>query len=91
MRTLCHREGLLGAFGVVGGVVPARSPHPGLANDTPIFAPDHAPAAGGSDPDVPVWRDVTAETGEAARQAHRFTLIAKTFLPSGDGNKVTTR
>ena len=32
MRALCNREGLLTAFGLVSGVVPARSPKPILQN-----------------------------------------------------------
>ena len=32
MKALCNREGLLAAFGMVGGVVPARSPKPILQN-----------------------------------------------------------
>ena len=32
MRALCNREGLLAAFGMVSGVVPARSPKPILQN-----------------------------------------------------------
>src|SRR5579864_1998444 len=32
MKALCNREGLLTAFGMVGGVVPARSPKPILQN-----------------------------------------------------------
>ena len=32
MKALCNREGLLAGFGMVGGVVPARSPKPILQN-----------------------------------------------------------
>jgi len=32
MRALCNREALLTAFGMVSGVVPARSPKPILQN-----------------------------------------------------------
>src|SRR4051794_32598264 len=32
MKALCNREGLLAAFGMVSGVVPARSPKPILQN-----------------------------------------------------------
>src|SRR3954469_2724879 len=32
MKALCNREELLAAFGMVGGVVPARSPKPILQN-----------------------------------------------------------
>lgn len=40
MKALCHREGLLSAFGAVGGVVPARSPKPILQNVKLVADPD---------------------------------------------------
>ena len=46
MKALCNREGLLAAFGMVGGVVPARSPKPILQNVKLVADPDE-----GLDPD----------------------------------------
>ena len=40
MKALCNREGLLAAFGMVGGVVPARSPKPILQNIKLVADPD---------------------------------------------------
>jgi DNA polymerase III subunit beta len=40
MKSLCDREGLLAAFGMVGGVVPARSPKPILQNVKLVADPD---------------------------------------------------
>ena len=40
MKALCNREELLDAFGMVGGVVPARSPKPILQNVKLIADPD---------------------------------------------------
>jgi DNA polymerase-3 subunit beta len=40
MKALCNREGLLAGFGLVGGVVPARSPKPILQNVKLVADPD---------------------------------------------------
>ena len=40
MKALCDRDGLLTAFGMVGGVVPARSPKPILQNVKLVADPD---------------------------------------------------
>ena len=40
MKALCNREGLLAAFGMVSGVVPARSPKPILQNVKLIADPE---------------------------------------------------
>ena len=40
MKALCNREGLLAGFGMVGGVVPARSPKPILQNVKLTADPD---------------------------------------------------
>ena len=40
MKALCNREGLLAAFGMVSGVVPARSPKPILQNVKLVADPD---------------------------------------------------
>src|SRR5579883_2520530 len=40
MKALCNREGLLAAFGMVSGVVPARSPKPILQNIKLVADPD---------------------------------------------------
>ena len=41
MKALCDRKGLLAAFGMVGGVAPARSPKPILQNVKLVADPDH--------------------------------------------------
>ena len=40
MKALCNREGLLAGFGMVSGVVPARSPKPILQNVKLVADPD---------------------------------------------------
>ena len=42
MKALCNRDGLLAAFGMVSGVVPARTPH---ARQPFPFAPFDSPEA----------------------------------------------
>ena len=56
MKALCNREGLLAAFGMVSGVVPARSPKPILQNVKLVADADE-----GLDPDgAPTWRSAFA-------------------------------
>jgi DNA polymerase-3 subunit beta len=52
MRALCNREGLLTAFGLVSGVVPARSPKPILQNVKLIADADDGSILMGTDLEV---------------------------------------
>ncbi len=52
MRALCNREGLLTAFGLVSGVVPARSPKPILQNVKLIADADEGSVLMGTDLEV---------------------------------------
>ena len=52
MRALCNREGLLTAFGMVSGVVPARSPKPILQNVKLIADADEGSVLMGTDLEV---------------------------------------
>jgi DNA polymerase-3 subunit beta len=52
MRALCNREALLTAFGMVSGVVPARSPKPILQNVKLIAAADEGSVLMGTDLEV---------------------------------------
>lgn len=52
MRALCNREGLLGAFGMVSGVVPARSPKPIIQNVKLIVDSDEGSVLMGTDLEV---------------------------------------
>jgi DNA polymerase-3 subunit beta len=52
MRALCNREGLLTAFGLVSGVVPARSPKPILQNVKLIADADDGSVLMGTDLEV---------------------------------------
>ena len=52
MRALCNREALLTAFGMVSGVVPARSPKPILQNVKLIAEADEGSVLMGTDLEV---------------------------------------
>ena len=52
MRALCNREALLTAFGMVSGVVPARSPKPILQNVKLIAEADDGSVLMGTDLEV---------------------------------------
>jgi DNA polymerase-3 subunit beta len=52
MKALCDREGLLNAFGMVSGVVPARSPKPILQNVKLVADPDDGPILMATDLEV---------------------------------------
>src|SRR3954465_5424298 len=52
MKALCNREGLLAAFGMVSGVVPARSPKPILQNIKLVADPDEGSVLMGTDLEV---------------------------------------
>jgi DNA polymerase III subunit beta len=52
MRALCNREALLTAFGMVSGIVPARSPKPILQNVKLIAEADDGSVLMGTDLEV---------------------------------------
>ena len=52
MRALCNREALLTAFGMVSGVVPARSPKPILQNVKLVADADDGSVLMGTDLEV---------------------------------------
>jgi len=52
MKALCNREGLLAAFGMVSGVVPARSPKPILQNVKLVADADEGSVLMGTDLEV---------------------------------------
>ena len=54
MKALCNREGLLAAFGMVGGVVPSRSPKPILQNIKLVADPDEGSIVMATDLEVGV-------------------------------------
>jgi DNA polymerase-3 subunit beta len=58
MRALCNREALLTAFGMVSGVVPARSPKPILQSIKLIAASDEGSVLMGTDLEVGIRHQV---------------------------------
>jgi DNA polymerase-3 subunit beta len=59
MKALCNREGLLAAFGMVSGVVPARSPKPILQNLKLVADPDEGSILMATDLEVGIRHRVT--------------------------------
>jgi DNA polymerase III subunit beta len=58
MRVLCNREGLLTAFGMVSGAVPARSPKPILQNVKLVADADEGSVLMGTDLEVGIRHQV---------------------------------
>src|SRR6516225_6602513 len=58
MRAFCNRDGLLGAFAMVSGVVPARSPKPILQNVKLIADNDEGSVLMGPDLEVGIRHSV---------------------------------
>ena len=58
MRVLCNREGLLTAFGMVSGAVPARSPKPILQNVKLVADADAGSVLIGTDLEVGIRHEV---------------------------------
>ena len=92
MRALCNREALLTAFGMVSGVVPARSPKPILQNVKFIAAADGGSVLMGTDLEVGIRHQVlgvtverpgsvilpTAQTGSILRTSAEAELAIET-------------
>ncbi len=86
MRALCNREGLLTAFGMVSGVVPARSPKPILQNVKLVADADEGSVLMGTDLEVGIRHRVlgvkverpgsvilpTTQIGSILRTEHRY-------------------
>lgn len=85
MKALCNREGLLTAFGMVSGVVPARSPKAILQNIKLVADPDDGSILMGTDLEVGIRHQVLGmkveEPGSAILPTQRMASILRT---SGD-------
>ena len=66
MKALCDREELLGAFGMVSGVVPARSPKPILQNIKLVADPDEGSILMATDLEVGIRHRVLGMKVESA-------------------------
>src|SRR5271156_6373859 len=92
MRALCNREALLTAFGMVSGVVPARSPKPILQNVKFVADADEGSVLMGTDLEVGIRHQVlgvkverpgsvilpTAQTGSILRMSTESELTIET-------------
>lgn len=82
MKALCNRDGLLTAFGMVGGVVPARSPKPILQNVKLVTDPEEGSTLMGTDLEVGIRYRVLGvkveEPGAAILPTGRMGSILRT-------------
>jgi len=82
MKALCNREGLLAAFGMVSGVVPARSPKPILQNVKLVADADEGSVLMGTDLEVGIRHRVIGmkveQPGSAILPTARFGSILRT-------------
>lgn len=82
MKALCNREGLLAAFGMVSGVVPARSPKPILQNVKLLADPDEGSTLMATDLEVGIRHRVLGmkvdEPGAVILPTARFASILRT-------------
>ena len=82
MKALCNREGLLAAFGMVGGVVPSRSPKPILQNIKLVADPDEGSIVMATDLEVGVRYRVLGvkvdQAGSAVLPTSRMGSILRT-------------
>jgi DNA polymerase III subunit beta len=82
MKALCNREGLLTAFGMVSGVVPARSPKPILQNIKLVADPDEGSVLMATDLEVGIRHRVLGmkveQPGSAILPTHRIGSILRT-------------
>lgn len=85
MKALCNREHLLEAFGMVGGVVPARSPKPILQNVKLVADPEEGSTLLATDLEVGIRYRVLGvkvdQPGSVILPTQRFGQILRT---SGD-------
>lgn len=82
MKALCNREGLLAAFGMVSGVVPARSPKPILQNVKLVADPDEGSILMATDLEVGIRHRVLGmkvdQPGSVILPTARFGSILRT-------------
>lgn len=82
MKALCNREGLLAAFGMVGGVAPARSPKPILQNLKLVADPDEGSVLMATDLEVGIRYRVLGmkveEPGSVILPTQRMGSILRT-------------
>jgi DNA polymerase III subunit beta len=82
MKALCNREGLLTAFGMVGGVVPMRSPKPILQNIKLVADADEGSILMATDLEVGIRHRVIGmkveQPGSAILPTARFGSILRT-------------
>ena len=83
MKALCNREGLLAAFGMVSGVVPARSPKPILQNVKLVASDDEGSTLMGTDLEVGIrYQRGGREGGTArARSSCRPSACSRSSVP----------
>src|SRR3954454_4894310 len=83
MRALCNREGLLTAFTMVSGVVPARSPKPILQNVKLVVDADEGSVLMGTDLEVGIRHRVLGvkieEPGSVILPTTRIGSILRTI------------
>jgi len=84
MKALCKREGLLAAFGMVGGVVPARSPKPILQNLKLVADPQSGSTLMATDLEVGIRHRVLGiavdQAGSVILPTLRMSSILRTSL-----------
>lgn len=81
MKALCNREGLLSAFGMVSGVVPARSPKPILQNVKLVADPEEGSILMATDLEVGIRHRVLGvkvdQPGSVILPTGRFNQILR--------------
>jgi DNA polymerase-3 subunit beta len=100
MKALCDREGLLAAFGMVSGVVPARSPKPILQNVKLVADPDEGSVLMATDLEVGIRHRVIGmkvdEPGAVILPTNRVGSILRTSTDQelaleADGDQLVVR
>jgi DNA polymerase-3 subunit beta len=100
MKALCNREGMLSAFGMVSGVVPARSPKPILQNIKLVADGDEGSTLIATDLEVGIRHRVLGmkveQPGSAILPTARFGSILRTSADEElelivEGDQLTVR
>jgi DNA polymerase-3 subunit beta len=100
MKALCNREGLLTAFGMVGGVVPARSPKPILQSVKLVADADEGSILMATDLEVGIRHRVIGmkveQPGSVILPTQRFGSILRTsadpeLTVEADGDQLVVR
>src|SRR5947209_14660150 len=100
MKALCNREGLLAAFGMVSGVVPARSPKPILQSIKLVADPDEGSVLMATDLEVGIRHRVIGmkveQPGSAILATQRVGSILRTSTDEelaieADGDQLIVR